>query len=131
MFQIHEEVKRPYAFNYGVKDDYTGANYEHKEDSNGEVIQGSYMVYLPDGRIQRVTYTADHVNGFQAEVTYEGEATFPEYKPHEPAQYGAAPPHSIPYKPQHSAPQPVYAVPPRFPEEPSIPVAEENLHEFN
>merc|ERR1712211_114087 len=32
---------------------------------------------LPDGRIQTTTYTADHVNGFVADVTYEGTPVYP------------------------------------------------------
>lgn len=70
---------KPYAFDYGVKDQYTGANFGHSETSDGKNVQGSYSVALPDGRIQHVKYVADHYNGFQAEVTYEGEAHYPEY----------------------------------------------------
>ena len=37
-------------------------------------MTGSYTVADPDGRIRKVTYTADAVNGFQAVVTYDGVA---------------------------------------------------------
>ena len=36
------------------------------------------MIALPDGRVQTVAYTADHYNGFVAQVTYEGTPTYPE-----------------------------------------------------
>ena len=38
------------------------------------MVTGSYTVADPDGRVRRVTYTADAVNGFNAVVTYDGEA---------------------------------------------------------
>ena len=41
------------------------------------MIQGEYSVALPDGRIQTVTYTADHANGYVAEGSYSGEAVYP------------------------------------------------------
>ena len=41
------------------------------------LISGSYRVNLPDGRVQTVTYKADHQGGFVADVKYEGEAIYP------------------------------------------------------
>ena len=69
--------KRPYSFTYGVRDPRSGADFEQNEERSGHVTRGSYKVALPDGRTQIVTYTADDVHGFKAEVTYEGEATYP------------------------------------------------------
>merc|ERR1712121_631232 len=69
---------QPFAYEYGVNDDYSKANFKKTEtqDANG-VVQGSFVIALPDGRIQTTTYTADHVNGFVAEVTYEGTPVYP------------------------------------------------------
>ena len=75
----------PYAFQYGVSDDYSKANFNAAESSDGNVVSGSYSVALPDGRIQHVKYTADHYNGYVAEVTYEGTPVYPEAKPYAPA----------------------------------------------
>ena len=39
---------------------------------------------LPDGRLQKVTYSVNGDGGYVAEVSYEGEATYPEVKPYSP-----------------------------------------------
>merc|ERR1712024_74014 len=72
---VVKEVPQPYAYEYGVADDYSKANFRKTktQDAAGNV-GGSFTIALPDGRIQTTTYTADHTNGFVAEVTYSGEA---------------------------------------------------------
>jgi hypothetical protein len=68
---------QPYHFQYYVKDDYTYNDFGQTEKSDGKTVYGSYRVKLPDGRTQIVTYTADHENGYQANVKYEGTAHHP------------------------------------------------------
>ena len=98
---VYKEEKlppQPYAYEYGVADDYSKANFRKTEtqDAAGNV-GGSFTIALPDGRIQTTTYTADHTNGFVAEVTYSGEAVYP------PAPAGGYPGEA------HAAPAPGYA----------------------
>jgi len=83
-YESYEELddyqSRPYSYNFGVSDSYSGVDYNRAESrSDRGVTKGSYTVALPDGRIQTVSYTADD-NGFHATVTYEGEPKFPEFK---------------------------------------------------
>ena len=68
----------PYDFNYAVKDDYYGTDYSHNAISDGDVVKGEYRVQLPDGRLQIVKYTADWKTGFHADISYEGQASYPE-----------------------------------------------------
>ncbi|KAK3864954.1 hypothetical protein Pcinc_029386 [Petrolisthes cinctipes] len=100
----------PYNFAYGVKDDYAGTDFRQSEDSDGSTVKGSYRVALPDGRIQTVTYVADPKNGYQAQVTYEGKAQYPqEYGPpitFKPV-YGGGPSYQAP-QPSYQAPRPAY-----------------------
>merc|ERR1739848_763029 len=71
-----------YNFAYAVADDYSGANYASNENRDGYATSGEYRVALPDGRTQIVTYSvADAYSGYVADVKYEGEAQYPEYKP--------------------------------------------------
>merc|ERR1712106_800225 len=78
---VYKEEKlapQPYAYEYGVADDYSKANFKKAETQDAEgKVAGSFTIALPDGRIQTTTYTADHYNGFIAEVTYEGTAVYP------------------------------------------------------
>ena len=77
----YDETPKPYAFEYGVADDYSGAKFAQSETANGKLTSGSYSVNLPDGRIQTVTYTVDDYAGYVADVKYEGTAQYPEFKP--------------------------------------------------
>merc|ERR1711953_709241 len=76
----HEEKlpPQPFAYEYGGADDYSKANFKKTESQDGNgVVTGSFVIGLRDGRIQTATYTADHVNGFVADVTYEGTPVYP------------------------------------------------------
>lgn len=68
----------PFDFNYAVKDDYYGTDFAHSANSNGDQVRGEYRVLLPDGRLQIVKYIADWKDGYTAEVTYQGEAKYPQ-----------------------------------------------------
>ena len=43
-------------------------------------VKGTYVIALPDGRIQTTSYTADHLNGYIADVTFQGEPVYPAEK---------------------------------------------------
>merc|ERR1712072_1583526 len=81
---------QPFAYEYGVADDYSKNNFRKTETQDAEgKVAGSFTIALPDGRIQTTTYTVDHYNGFVAEVTYEGT---PVYPPEPKEGYGHAAP---------------------------------------
>merc|ERR1712012_209497 len=76
----------PYTFTYAVADDYSKANFNAAEESDGASnVAGSYSVALPDGRIQHVKYTSNGYDGYVADVTYEGTAVYPGEKAYVPA----------------------------------------------
>ena len=79
---VYADVPAAYNYAYAVADDYSGAKFDATEQRDGYATSGSYSVALPDGRIQTVTYRVDDAyGGYIAEVTYSGEAQYPEYVP--------------------------------------------------
>merc|ERR1719425_70734 len=74
-----------YTYQYSVKDDYTNNNFGTEEKRDGNTAQGSYYVSLPDGRLLRVACSVAGDAGYVADVTYEGEAQYPEVKQYVPA----------------------------------------------
>lgn len=101
-----KEIPKPYTYQYAVADDYSKANFQKSEsqDSNVSVtypkknflrismnfffkgnVKGQFVIALPDGRIQTTSYTADHVQGFIADVSYQGEPVYPEARPYKPS----------------------------------------------
>ena len=79
---VYPDVQPNYAYNYAVQDGDSGVDLEQTESRNGYATTGQYRVALPDGRIQTVTYSVtDGNSGTIAEVTYQGEAQYPEDKP--------------------------------------------------
>ncbi|XP_047488990.1 pro-resilin-like [Penaeus chinensis] len=97
----YPDVPPKYNYNYGVADGYSGVNLGHTETRDGYKTEGSYTVDLPDGRKQIVKYV-DNGDGLIAEVTYEGEAQYPEYTPTYKPAYKPAPP-------AYGPPPPAYA----------------------
>merc|ERR1712158_212819 len=84
--ETYPDEVSPYTFTYAVADDYSKANFQAEETSDGASnVQGSYSVALPDGRIQHVKYVSNGYDGYVADVTYEGTAVYPEAKPYAPA----------------------------------------------
>merc|ERR1712038_307047 len=107
----HEPVAAPvYNFQYGVSDGYTRAVFSHNEDRNNYDTKGEYRVNLPDGRVQIVTYSAGP-DGYVADVKYEGEASYPEYKPAPYTAYNPAPAPAYKPAPVYHKPAPVYHKP--------------------
>ena len=97
----------PYEFSWAVKDEATYNDYAHSAKSDGNVVTGQYRVLLPDGRTQIVTYRADE-NGYVADVKYEGEAKYPEYKPSYKPAYKT---YAEPAYPKPDYAKPVYPQP--------------------
>merc|ERR1712086_1177693 len=106
-----------YAYNYAVKDDYSGSIFSQQEQRDNYNAAGSYSVNLPDGRVQIVSYSVNGPDGgYIADVKYEGVASYAPVaaKPYVPAPapvYKAAP--APVYKPApvpvcKPAPAPVY-----------------------
>ena len=83
---------KPYGYQYGVEDAETNNSFQKSEtkDASGAVL-GSYVIALPDGRIQTTKYTADPVQGYQAVVTYQGSPVYPPVLPGQLAPENIAP----------------------------------------
>ena len=71
--RTEQKANPSYSFGYSVNDAVSGDSKAREESSENGVTSGSYSVADPDGRIRKVTYTADAENGFRAQVTYDGE----------------------------------------------------------
>merc|ERR1712037_352730 len=96
----------PYTYTYAVADDYSKATFSQKESNDGTgLVQGSYSVNLPDGRIQTVNYHANDIDGYVAEVSYSGAAAYPEAVPvaHHAVAHAAPLVHAVAHPVAHHA----------------------------
>lgn len=105
-----------YSYKYGVADPSTGDYKTAEESLSNGVVQGQYSLAEPDGSVRTVTYTADDVNGFVAQVTKGAKViaapAAPVYAaPVAPVYSAAAPVYAAPAAPVYSAAAPVYAAP--------------------
>ncbi|XP_066948475.1 pro-resilin-like [Macrobrachium rosenbergii] len=73
-----ESGEARYNFNWAVNHPPSRNDFGHQEEGDGENTQGSYYVHLPDGRLQKVAFRASDDDGYTADVTYSGEAQFPD-----------------------------------------------------
>merc|ERR1712083_704367 len=102
----------PYSYTYAVADDYSKATFSQKESNDGTgLVQGTYSVNLPDGRIQTVNYHANDIDGYVAEVTYSGEAVYPDTPASDPVSHAVVKPTYHAPAPAYHAPAPAYHAP--------------------
>merc|ERR1712055_50869 len=74
-----------YAYQYGAEDGATNNNFGQAESRSGANAEGEYFVNLPDGRLQKVSYSVNGDGGYVADVSYTGE---PQYPPEPSGGYG-------------------------------------------
>merc|ERR1739847_56539 len=84
----YELSRDPYAYQVKVEDDKTSNRYEINESGSPEIVEGSYRIALPDGRGQVMTYQVHADKGFEAKVSYEGTAQYPDSPNYVPSAYG-------------------------------------------
>merc|ERR1711953_1323928 len=110
--EVYPDEISPYTYNYAVADDYSKANFNAAESSDGAGnAEGSYSVALPDGRIQHVNYHVNGYDGYVADVTYDGAPQYPEYHPAASAYHGAAVAHPVAHHAVHAPVHHVAAAP--------------------
>ncbi|XP_046461253.1 keratin, type I cytoskeletal 9-like [Daphnia pulex] len=71
----NSDAGMPYQFQYNVNE--YGNNFGHSQSSDGNQVTGRYFVQLPDGRLQTVDFKSDPLNGYTADVQYQGQAQYP------------------------------------------------------
>uniref|UniRef100_A0A336LQ64 CSON011696 protein n=1 Tax=Culicoides sonorensis TaxID=179676 RepID=A0A336LQ64_CULSO len=117
--------KKHYAFSYTVRDKASGDDFSHTQQQVDGAVKGSYSVQLPDGRMQIVSYIADH-NGYRADVKYENE--------HGQVVESSATPanaHSSPVQHNNEPIQHYYQEPTQASYYPSNPVLNVKIHSYN
>lgn len=101
-----------YHFKYGVNDPSTGDYKTQEEYRKDGIVQGSYSLAEPDGTIRTVTYTADHINGFNAIVNkHAAHAVAAAPVVHAPVVHAPAKYHSVVPSPYYAAPAVSHVVP--------------------
>ncbi|XP_025423415.1 uncharacterized protein LOC112692830 [Sipha flava] len=75
MIKTSEKIE-PYEYQYKVEDQTSGNYYGQNEiGKDTGRIEGSYFVYLPDGRLMTVSYYVDGESGFVPKITYQDNAS--------------------------------------------------------
>ncbi|KAI8123187.1 Cuticle protein 8 [Lucilia cuprina] len=85
-------AKAEYNFAYGVEDADAHILHNRNEMRDGDAVKGVYSLIDPDGALRVVKYTADDINGFQAEVIRNGVSSLHGQLQHD---YKRAPPSEI------------------------------------
>uniref|UniRef100_A0A0A9WNI3 Pro-resilin n=1 Tax=Lygus hesperus TaxID=30085 RepID=A0A0A9WNI3_LYGHE len=69
------EKAEPYEYNYKVEDAEKSVYFGKSEQGNeAGRVEGTYYVWLPDGRLMTVSYYVDKESGYVPKITYQENA---------------------------------------------------------
>ncbi|XP_076055648.1 pro-resilin-like [Oratosquilla oratoria] len=72
---VQDQAPMNYQFDWNVDDEESSNYFGQREAAVDGRVDGNYHVWLPDGRLMRVTYYVDGDSGFVPTITFDDAFT--------------------------------------------------------